>query len=189
MPTSFSLCCASTSARISWNLPPEDLLDADYIPSLWAVRKMMLLVLLAVVLGPLSLVNFITAGPAVHRHLTNAPRKRKPQVRYPVRGLFQRLWRSPPNPRERMAETRGSPVPRQSHQEEHFAILIHEVLGEFHLTLEIRRIRRQTKAAVRASSVYACSPTPRRSFSGSRERSTHDATIRPSMGFDDPERE
>ena len=36
-----------TSARISWNLPPEELLDADYIPSLWAVRKMMLLVLLA----------------------------------------------------------------------------------------------------------------------------------------------
>ena len=78
----------TTSARISWNLPPEELLDVDYIPSLWAVQKMMLLVLLAVVLGPLSLVNFIAAGPAVHRHLANAPRKRKPHVRYPVRDLF-----------------------------------------------------------------------------------------------------
>jgi hypothetical protein len=49
---------------------------------------MTLLVLLAVVIGPLSLVEFITAGPAVHRHLANAPRKRKPNVRYPVLGLF-----------------------------------------------------------------------------------------------------
>jgi hypothetical protein len=64
------------------------LLDADYIPSLWAVQKMTLLVLLAAVLGPLSLVVFIAAGPTVHRHLANAPRKRKPHVRYPVRGLF-----------------------------------------------------------------------------------------------------
>jgi hypothetical protein len=64
------------------------LLDADYIPSLWAVQKMMLLVLLAGVIGPLSLVDFIAARPAVHRHLANAPRKRKPNVRYPVRGLF-----------------------------------------------------------------------------------------------------
>jgi hypothetical protein len=64
------------------------LLDADYIPSLWAVQKMMLLVLLAAVLGPLSLADFLAAGPAVHRRLANAPRKRKPHVRYPIRGLF-----------------------------------------------------------------------------------------------------
>jgi len=64
------------------------LLDADYIPSLWAVQKMMLLVLLAALLGPLSLGAFIAARPAVHRHLANAPRKRKPHVRYPIRGLF-----------------------------------------------------------------------------------------------------
>jgi hypothetical protein len=64
------------------------LLDAGYIPSLWAVQKITLLVLLAAVLGPLSLVDFIAAGPAVHHHLANAPRKRKPHVRYPVRGLF-----------------------------------------------------------------------------------------------------
>jgi hypothetical protein len=49
---------------------------------------MMLLVLLTVVIGPLSLVDFIAAAPAVHRHLANAPRKRKPHVRYPVQGLF-----------------------------------------------------------------------------------------------------
>jgi hypothetical protein len=65
-----------------------DLLDADYIPSLWAVQKMTLVVMLAPVLGPLSLVDFIAAGPAVHHHLANAPRKRIPHVRYPLRGLF-----------------------------------------------------------------------------------------------------
>lgn len=78
----------TTSARISWNLPPEDLLDADYIPSLWGVQKIVLMVLVAIILGPLSLADLAAAGPLVHRNLANAPRKRKPRVRYPVRGLF-----------------------------------------------------------------------------------------------------
>ena len=77
-----------TSARISWTLPPEEIFDAAYIPSLWAVWKMALLTLLAAVLGPLSINNFSLAGPEVHRALANAPRKRKPHVRYPVQGLF-----------------------------------------------------------------------------------------------------
>jgi hypothetical protein len=77
-----------TSARISWTLPPEELFDAAYIPSLWAVWKVALLVLVAAILGPLSIDDLILAGPVVHRALANAPRKRKPQVRYPVRGLF-----------------------------------------------------------------------------------------------------
>ena len=87
-PTSFSLCCVTASARISWNLPPEDLLDADYVPSLWAVQKIALLVLIFIILGPMSLVSVTEAGPLVQRNLANAPRKRKPHVRYPVRGLF-----------------------------------------------------------------------------------------------------
>lgn len=61
----------TTSARTSWNLPPEDLLDAAYIPSLWAVQKTVLMVLLGVVLGPLSLASILTAQPTVHRHLAN----------------------------------------------------------------------------------------------------------------------
>ena len=77
-----------TSARISWKLPPEALFDAAYIPSLWAVWRMALLALLAAVLGPLSIDDFIAAGPEVHHALANAPRKRKPHVRYPVRDLF-----------------------------------------------------------------------------------------------------
>ena len=76
------------SARISWTLPPEDLLDAAYVPSLWAVQKTVLLILLSVVLGPLSLASIVAAKPLVHRHLANAPRERKPHVRYPVRDLF-----------------------------------------------------------------------------------------------------
>ena len=64
------------------------MLDAAYIPSLWAVQKTVLLVLLAVVLGPLSLAHITAANTKVHRHLANAPRKRKPHIKYPVRGLF-----------------------------------------------------------------------------------------------------
>ena len=77
-----------TSARISWNLPPEDMLDAAYVPSLWAVQKTVLLVLLAIILGPLSLAILTAAEPRTHRRLANAPRKRKPHITYPVRDLF-----------------------------------------------------------------------------------------------------
>jgi hypothetical protein len=78
----------TTSARISWNLSPEDLLNADYIPSLWGVQKIVLLVLVSSILGPLSLADLTAAGPLVHRNLANAPRKRKPHVRYPIPDLF-----------------------------------------------------------------------------------------------------
>ncbi len=64
------------------------MLDAAYIPSLWAVQKTVLLVLLAVILGPLSLTDITAADAKIHRHLANTPRKRKPHVRYPVRALF-----------------------------------------------------------------------------------------------------
>ena len=78
----------TTSARSSWSLPPEDLLDAAYVPSLWAVQKTVLMVLLGIVLGPLTLASILAAQPSVHRRLANAPRKRQPHVRYPVRDLF-----------------------------------------------------------------------------------------------------
>ena len=81
-------CYATISARISWNLPPEDLLDAAYTPSLWAVQKTALLVLLGIVIGAIPLASILDAQPAVHRNLANAPRKRKPRGNYPVRGLF-----------------------------------------------------------------------------------------------------
>ena len=70
------------------HLPPEDLLDAAYIPSLWAVQKTVLMILLSVVIGPLFLASIVAAKPIVHRHLANAPRKRKPHISYPVRSLF-----------------------------------------------------------------------------------------------------
>jgi hypothetical protein len=64
------------------------LLDAAYIPSLWAVQKTVLMVLLGIVLGPLSLASIAAPHAIVHRHLANAPRKRRPYIRYPVRDLF-----------------------------------------------------------------------------------------------------
>jgi len=64
------------------------LLDAAYIPSLWAVQKTVLMVLLGIVFGPLTLASILAPPAMVHRHLANAPRKRQPHVRYPVRDLF-----------------------------------------------------------------------------------------------------
>jgi hypothetical protein len=64
------------------------LLDAAYVPSLWAVQKTVLMVLLGIVIGPITLASITTAHAMVHRHLANAPRKRKPQIRYPVQDLF-----------------------------------------------------------------------------------------------------
>jgi hypothetical protein len=88
MPTSSSLCYVTISARISWTLPPEDLLDAAYIPSLWVVQKTVLMVLIGIVIGPLAVADILAPRAIVHRHLANAPRKRKPHIRYPVRDLF-----------------------------------------------------------------------------------------------------
>ena len=78
----------TTSARTSWSLPPEDLLDAAYVPSLWAVQKTVLMVLLGIVIGPLSVASIVAPHPRVHRRLANAPRRRKPHIQYPVRDLF-----------------------------------------------------------------------------------------------------
>jgi len=78
----------TTSARTSWNLSPEDLLDAAYIPSLWAVQKTVLMVLIGIIIGPIAIADILKPRAVVHRHLANAPRKRKPQVRYPVQDLF-----------------------------------------------------------------------------------------------------
>jgi hypothetical protein len=64
------------------------LLDAAYAPSLWAVQKTVLMVLLGIILGPLSLASIVTPPAMVHRHLANPPRRRQPHVRYPVRDLF-----------------------------------------------------------------------------------------------------
>jgi hypothetical protein len=64
------------------------MIDAAYVPSLWAVQKTALLVLLSIILGPLALAALTTADAHVHRRLANAPRKRKPHISYPVRDLF-----------------------------------------------------------------------------------------------------
>jgi len=76
------------SARKSWNLPPEDLLDQAYVPSLWRVQKTVLRVLLTIVLGALPLSAIIHAKRHVHQQLANAPRRRTPCMSYPVKQLF-----------------------------------------------------------------------------------------------------
>jgi hypothetical protein len=63
------------------------LFDAAYTPSLWAVQKIALMVLLGIVIGAIPIIDILAATPAVHRRLANAPRRRKPHVSYPVRAL------------------------------------------------------------------------------------------------------
>jgi hypothetical protein len=52
------------------------------------VQKTVLVVLLGTVIGSLSVASIVAPSPLVHRHLANAPRRRKPHIRYPVRDLF-----------------------------------------------------------------------------------------------------
>jgi hypothetical protein len=66
-------------------LPPEDLLDAGYVPSLWRAQRFVLRVLLPAVLGVLPINAVRDADRNVHRKLADTRRRRKPQIRYPVR--------------------------------------------------------------------------------------------------------
>lgn len=45
-----------------------------------------LLYLVRAVLGPLALDTLLHLDPSVYRRLAHPPRKRKPQIRYPLRG-------------------------------------------------------------------------------------------------------
>jgi hypothetical protein len=72
---------------MSWNLSPEDLLDAGYLPSLWAMQKTALRVLLNAVLGSFSIYDLAQADASTLKRLVNAPRKRKPQISYPRKTL------------------------------------------------------------------------------------------------------
>jgi hypothetical protein len=71
--------------RSSWTLPPEDLLDAASIPSLWRVSDIGRRAVLLAVVGGFAVDHLLRADPNVHHRLAHARRKRKPQVRYPLR--------------------------------------------------------------------------------------------------------
>ena len=74
-----------TSARISWNLPPQPLLEAGYTPSRWRVYKALALLVVALLLGRPSLADFLDAPARIHRSMADPPRKRPVQV--PIRAL------------------------------------------------------------------------------------------------------
>jgi hypothetical protein len=75
------------AARISWSLPPGDLIDAKYAPSLWRTQKFTLKILLVAILGHLTLQALLKASKRFHRLLAETPRKRKLQMQYPVKKL------------------------------------------------------------------------------------------------------
>jgi hypothetical protein len=82
------LCYATISARISWSLSPQDLFDAAYLPSLWTAQKIALWALLDAIRGPFTIDALMHTGQATHKSFANAPRQRKPYIKYPRRPLF-----------------------------------------------------------------------------------------------------
>jgi len=46
------------------------------------------MLLLVAIIGAPRLDRLIKASPQLHRRLANTPRKRKPQIAYPLRALF-----------------------------------------------------------------------------------------------------
>ena len=72
---------------MSWNLPPEDLLELKYAPSIWRVQKIVIWMLRMAILGKTDLADLEKAGVRFHRLLAEPPRKRKKQMQYPLRAL------------------------------------------------------------------------------------------------------
>ena len=72
---------------MSWNLPPEDLLDLEYAPSIWRVQKIVIWMLRMAILGHTALAYLKKADVRFHRLLAEPPRKRKTQMQYPLRAL------------------------------------------------------------------------------------------------------
>ena len=73
---------------MSWNLSPQELFDAKYLPSLWIVQKIALRALLDAILGPITIQAIMIAPKNVHKSFANAPRKRPLPVKYPRKLLF-----------------------------------------------------------------------------------------------------
>ena len=69
------------------DLPPLDLLDARYGPSIWRVQKIVIRLLRAALLGHIAIECLKIADARFHRLLAEPPRKRKNQVQYPLRAL------------------------------------------------------------------------------------------------------
>ena len=72
---------------MSWTLPPQDLLDAGLLPSLWRTDALARRLVLAAVLGQTTLAALTGAASTIHQRLAHARRKRRPSIQYPVRAL------------------------------------------------------------------------------------------------------
>ena len=69
------------------NSPPDEMIAADYAPSIWRVQKTVIMVLRIAILGRIALNAVLAAPTRFHRLLAEPPRKRKLQLQYPVRAL------------------------------------------------------------------------------------------------------
>jgi hypothetical protein len=76
-----------TSARMSWNLSPQALIDAGASSSLWRVTQVVLDALINAIIPPITLIMLRNPSHRLHRRLANPKRKRKQAVNYPIRVL------------------------------------------------------------------------------------------------------
>jgi Transposase DDE domain len=82
-----ALLCDDLS-QVFLGLSPQDLLDAEYLPSLWTAQKVAVWALVDAIRGPITIQAMMRVTGDVHKSFANAPRKRKPHVKYPRRRLF-----------------------------------------------------------------------------------------------------
>ena len=76
-----------TSARMSWNLSPQDLLDAGATSSLWRVTQVVLAALIVAIVPPITLETLRQPSIQLHQRLANPRRTRQQAVNYPRRSL------------------------------------------------------------------------------------------------------
>ena len=76
-----------TSARISWNLSPQELLDAGAATSLWRTVQVIFAALIEAIVPPITLNMLKHPSPQLHKRLANPKRKRRQAVNYPTKDL------------------------------------------------------------------------------------------------------
>jgi hypothetical protein len=82
-----ALLCDDLS-QVFLEFSPQDLFDAEYLPSLWTAQKVAVWALVDAIRGPITIQAMMRVTGDIHKSFANAPRKRKPHVKYPRRRLF-----------------------------------------------------------------------------------------------------
>jgi hypothetical protein len=72
---------------MSWNLSPQELIDAGVTTSVWRITGLVLDAILLAVVPAITLAMLQRPSPALQRRLANPKRKRRQAVNYPHQQL------------------------------------------------------------------------------------------------------